>query len=93
MPSIQRDSNCSPGLLEYSHNPQIPRPHFRLFLPRKHARVPFHQSVISALTSTSYSPLHVQQQRNVASLNVQGVSDTCLSDLKTLLGGKYYSFR
>lgn len=49
-------------------------------------------SAISSLTSTPFSPLHVQQQRPVASLNVPGVSETCLTDLKTNLGEKYYSF-
>ena len=47
---------------------------------------------ISPLTSTPFSSLHAQSQRPVASLNFPGVSETCLSDLKTILGVKLYSF-
>jgi hypothetical protein len=47
---------------------------------------------ISPFTSTPFSTIHVQLQRPVATPNVPGVSETCLTDLKTILGVKYYSF-
>jgi hypothetical protein len=40
IPSIQGDSNGSPGLLEYSHYPQIPRHHLRLY-KNVYVKIPF----------------------------------------------------